>query len=385
MNHKPSFLVILSLIFIAGFSLRPGITSIAPALSEIQTHFHVPESLLGLLTAIPVMCMGVLSPLAHWAAQRAGIKMTLLIGFMLVAVGETLRVQTYWFSVLVFTSLLVGIGDALIRPVLSGFIKQHSGRYTPLAIGWYAASMGIGSGCAAILTTPVGSALGGFEFGLAIWALPTLLSLIAFSTGMPSREQDSHSVVNVVLVVKRSLIIALTLLFGLQSGLNYAIAAWLPQWLIAQGESATAANQYTFVFIIIGTLTCLSYPLFVASLRHSESRTVLLATALLTLAPICYVANGPVWLLIGLLSMSIGIFFPLVLQLPLAVTHTPTDAIRLSGIVQSLGYLLGGLAPAAVGVMAKQYGVIDALDGIVLIITLSMTVTAGCLAYWLKR
>ncbi|MBY7856124.1 hypothetical protein KW429_20855 [Vibrio fluvialis] len=114
MNHKPSFLVILSLIFIAGFSLRPGITSIAPALSEIQTHFQVPESLLGLLTAIPVMCMGVLSPLAHWAAQRAGIKMTLLIGFMLVAVGETLRVQTYWFSVLLFTSLLVGIGDALI-------------------------------------------------------------------------------------------------------------------------------------------------------------------------------------------------------------------------------------------------------------------------------
>ncbi|EPE2651940.1 MFS transporter [Vibrio fluvialis] len=145
MNHKPSFLVILSLIFIAGFSLRPGITSIAPALSEIQTHFQVPESLLGLLTAIPVMCMGLLSPLAHWVAQRAGIKMTLLIGFMLVAVGETLRVQTYWFSVLLFTSLLVGIGDALIRPVLSGFIKQHSGRYTPLAIGWYAASMGIGS------------------------------------------------------------------------------------------------------------------------------------------------------------------------------------------------------------------------------------------------
>ncbi len=83
--------------------------------------------------------------------------------------------------------------------------------------------------------------------------------------------------------------------------------------------------------------------------------------------------------------MSVGIFFPLVLQLPLAVTHTPTDTIRLSGIVQSLGYLLGGLAPAAVGVMAKQYGVIDALDGIVLIITLSMTVTAGYLAYWLKR
>ncbi|MBL4287665.1 hypothetical protein KW517_01290 [Vibrio fluvialis] len=75
--------------------------------------------------------------------------------------------------------------------------------------------------------------------------------------------------------------------------MNYAIAAWLPQWLSAQGESATAANQYTFVFIIVGTLTSLTYPLFVASLRHSERRTVLLATTLLILAPICYEANSP--------------------------------------------------------------------------------------------
>ncbi len=75
---KDRFLFILFLIFLAGFSLRPGITSVAPLLGDIRAHFSTSESTLGLLTSIPVMCMGLLSPLAHIMSKRTGIKATLL-------------------------------------------------------------------------------------------------------------------------------------------------------------------------------------------------------------------------------------------------------------------------------------------------------------------
>lgn len=379
---KKRFLLILFLIFLAGFSLRPGITSLAPLLGDIQSHFGASESTLGLLTSIPVMCMGLMSPFAHMLVKRIGMKATLLLGFIFIALGEILRLQTQWLSVLLATALFVGIGDALVRPVLSGFIKQHSGKRTPIAIGWYAASMGIGSGCAAIFSTPISAMFNGFAFALAFWSVPTLLCILTFSIGVP-QSKSSHSLTKTLDAHHQNLsqLAILVLLFALQAGLNYVISAWLPQWLLAQNKSASLANQYTFLFIITQTVTSLIYPICVFFLHNNAAKTALLAGIPLIIGSVSYVTDCPIWLPIMLISIGVGIIFPLVLQLPLIVTKTPSDAIHLSGIVQTLGYLLGGTAPLLVGYGTTHLGIILALNISVAILIFSILIIGFMLLY----
>ncbi len=366
--RKEHFLFTLFLIFLAGFSLRPGITSIAPLLGQIRLHFNASDSTLGLLTSIPVMCMGLLSPLAFLIARKVGIKATLLLGFAIIALGEILRLQTSLLSLLLATAFMVGIGEALIRPVLSGFIKNNCGERTSLAIGLYAASMGIGSGSAAIFSMPISDTLGSFQYGLAFWALPTLVCLAAFSTAIKSEEQSPGMRQKGGTPVSKALTAILIVLFALQSGLNYAVAAWLPQWLIAQGYEATMANQYTFLFIFIGTVTSLFYPLIVSLTGNKTPHTALLAGSCFIFSIITYLIHFPVSLTIILISIGVGILFPLVLQLPLMMTHTSSESIRLSGIVQMFGYLIGGAIPTVVGYMTARSDIVVALGEIVVVL-----------------
>lgn len=376
MFFKERFAFILFLIFLAGFSLRPGITSIAPLLGDIQLQFAANDTTLGLLTSIPVICMGLLSPLAHHLSIRMGMKSTLVFGFSLVALGELLRFQTSWVFVLLITALLVGIGDALIRPVLSGFIKQHSSQRSSVAIGWYAASMGIGSACAAIFSTPISAALGGFEFGLAFWSLPTLFCIAAFIFGIKATERRKVNIASASgTSVGRTLIILLILLFALQSGLNYAISAWLPQWLLAQQKSQLVANQYTFLFIITSTATSLLYPLFVRLLNNNAVYTVLLASLYLIFSAVCYLIHWPLLLSVIFISVSIGILFPLLLEMPLFLAKTPTEAIHISGIIQAFGYVLGGTTPVIIGFATSHYGITTALINTVAAMILAIFIT----------
>ncbi|MFK0376058.1 hypothetical protein [Pandoraea sp. NPDC090278] len=77
-----------------------------------------------LRTAIPVVCMGVLSPLGHALDRRLGLKRSMLVALAILTVGLVLRLRADAYAVLLVTAALVGIGDAIIRPILSGFIKD---------------------------------------------------------------------------------------------------------------------------------------------------------------------------------------------------------------------------------------------------------------------
>ncbi|MET1014946.1 MAG: MFS transporter, partial [Paenisporosarcina sp.] len=70
-------------IFLIALNLRPAITSIGPLLDTIRNDLHLTNSEVSLLTAIPVICMGLFAPLAvHWLnkfGQRKGISILIII------------------------------------------------------------------------------------------------------------------------------------------------------------------------------------------------------------------------------------------------------------------------------------------------------------------
>ncbi|WP_437615586.1 MFS transporter [Erwinia sp. V71] len=181
-----------AMLFLAGICLRSGIASVAPVLENIRHSLQIDTRWLGLLTAIPVICMGVLSPLGHQLEQRAGLRNSMLLAFALLILGLLLRLDSRSFGLLLLTAACVGGADAIIRPLLSGFIKESFPQHTALAMSIYSASMGLGAAAAAWATPLFADIRGlGWQAGLAVWALPAVVAAMLWYYG--SRDDEHHT------------------------------------------------------------------------------------------------------------------------------------------------------------------------------------------------
>ncbi|PKH22447.1 MFS transporter [Enterobacterales bacterium CwR94] len=363
----------------AGLCLRTGIASIAPVLSAIQSSFAVQGAWLGLLTAIPVICMGVLSPLGHRLGQRIGWRPAVVAALVLLAVGIGLRLTLDTFALLICTAALVGIGDAIIRPLLSGFIKVQFAQQAPLAMGVYAASMGSGAALSAWGTGLIAGAQGEhWQAGLAVWALPAALAALIWSWPRPStvlaKQDDEANPTS----VKGAVVLCLTLYFGLQAGINYTLVAWLPSLFHAHGFSAAQAGSAIAVFLLIQTVTSLLFPFLLRLLKLQTAGGMLLFALVTLLGCILLLLPGQsIWLAAVLLGIGTGGLFPVALLLPLVFTASREAASRLSGTTQSGGYLLGGAMPWLAGVLADQLGTVAGVIGLSLVMAVILLGVAG--------
>lgn len=80
----------ISLVLIA-FNLRPLFSSASTLLPEIRDQLGLSVLGASLLTTLPVVCLGVFSPLAPKLGDRYGAEKTLLAVMALLAVGTALR------------------------------------------------------------------------------------------------------------------------------------------------------------------------------------------------------------------------------------------------------------------------------------------------------
>ncbi|MFT9164209.1 MAG: MFS transporter [Komagataeibacter saccharivorans] len=148
------------MIFGAGICLRTGIASLSPILDRIERTLAISNAELGLLTTLPVLCMGGLSPLGHMLERRLGLRRSMIMALALLTIALLLRLDGGSYGLLLFTAVGVGVSDAIIRPLLSGFIKGEFASRAPAAMSVYAASMGVGSAVAAFGTPRISDVTG---------------------------------------------------------------------------------------------------------------------------------------------------------------------------------------------------------------------------------
>lgn len=367
------------MVFGAGLCLRTGISSLSPMLDTIHHQLGIGSSYLGLLTAIPVVCMGVLSPLGHAFDRRFGLKTSMMLAFIVLMAGLALRLKTETFGLLLLTAALVGIGDAIIRPLLSGFIKETFHDKTHAAMGVYATAMGVGSAVAAYTTPFLSTAYGSWQGGLAFWAIPALIAAILWAMWSGGAQ---HEVAQVSRRPSQRLdrlgMVALTLFFGLQAGINYTIVAWLPSLYLASGFSQQASSGFIAVLMLLQTLTSLFFPLLMRLMRVKVAGamiifTVFALTGFLMLGDL----SLTVWAPAVLLGIATGGLFPIALLLPLEFSSSRDEATRISSVTQSGGYLLGGAMPWVAGIATAHMGPVKGITvlclgmGIILLIVVA--------------
>lgn len=237
---------------LGAINLRPGITSLAPLIERIADELSLSRGLVSLTTALPVLCMGLLAPLAPRLAVRFGLERVIAGCLGLIGLALAARLGSHHSAVLIGSAAALGAGIAIAGPLMSGFIKRHFHDHVGRVVAWYALSMTVGGAAGAVLTDPVVTlAQGGWHLGLAAWAIPAGVAMLLWLC-LPNRAEKAEEGGAAGLPWREPRAWLITALFAIQAGLFYALATWLVARYGEAGFSSLRSNSLFSLFMLMG-------------------------------------------------------------------------------------------------------------------------------------
>ena len=272
----------LSLVLIA-FNLRPVFSSASALLPEIIEQTGLSSFGAGVLTTLPVVCLGVFAPLAPRLAQRIGAERTLLAVLLLLALGTALR-GFGSLPLLFFGTALAGSCIAVGNVLLPGLVKRDFASRTGMMTGLYTMALCAGAASAAGFTLPLQRVLGGYwSLALGAWAIPAILvAVIWFPHAFFRKVRTKHAGFRVEGLWRDRLAWQVTLFMGLQSALAYCVFGWLSPILRERGLDGVTAGVVVSVSVMAQVFACLLVPSIAVRCRDQR----LLNVALVALAVI---------------------------------------------------------------------------------------------------
>ncbi len=159
----------LSLVLIAA-NLRPVFSSVSVLLPEIAQATGMSSFAAGVLTTLPVVCLGVFAPFAPRLAQRFGAERVLLGVLVVLAAGTLVRgFGPLWL--LFAGTTMAGAAIATANVLLPGVVKRDFPKTAAIMTGLYTMALWGGAASAAGFTVPVKAMLGGsWNLALAVWS-----------------------------------------------------------------------------------------------------------------------------------------------------------------------------------------------------------------------
>jgi MFS transporter, CP family, cyanate transporter len=342
---------------LTGLNLRIAVASIPPIVDELRSDLGMSATAAGLLTATPVLCFGVLAPVAPMLARRFGAERALLLALIPLFVGVLGRAVGSTFALFAGT-LLAGAGVASANVLVPSVVKGQFGRRVGGITGVYVATLTGGAALAAGLTVPLERALG-WEAALALWAVPAAIAVVVLALAvLPDRAAATGrgGGGGARQLLGDPLAWQVTLYMGLQSFVFYAALAWLPSILRDDGFSAETAGTLLALYALGGIPGALVVPVLATRMRDQRllatGVTVLEAVALLGLL----VAPDAALAWVVLFALGQGGAISLALTLMVLRAPDPRRAAELSGMAQAIGYSIAALGPLAVGALHDWSG-----------------------------
>jgi len=351
-SRKDQVLLIAGIILI-GLNLRPALSGLGPLVVMIRESTGLSNSMLGLLTTLPLIAFGILSTLTPLFTRRYGIEKTLSGALILLTVGILLR--AFGFVPLLFLgTILLGIAIAFGNVLLPALVKRDFDKRSGFMTSLYSGMMGVGAAFAAGLSVPIAeNVAGSWKTSLGVWGI---LSFIAFLIWYPQNKfsAPTKSKRSFKKAMKdlgsNSLAWNVALFLGLQSIAFYVILAWLPDILISKGFSSSEAGWYLSLSQITGVLGSVLIPVIAA--KKNDQRifiSVLIFLEAVSLVGLWLGSNAIVFLWVSLIGFSLGGSFGLALLFIVLRSTDSESATELSGMAQSIGYLLAATGPIMIG------------------------------------
>jgi CP family cyanate transporter-like MFS transporter len=338
-------------IVLVAANLRPAVVAISPLLGQIRDQEGLSATSAGLLTTLPVLCFGLLAPVAPRLSRRWGIERVVFGALVLLGAGFATRLVPAIWALFIGT-MLAGVAIAIGNVLLPALIKRDFPHRVGLMTGLYSMALTGGATLAAGLTIPISEVTGlGWRATLACWGGITVLSAVSWLPQLGKRHGRVGAGASRPRTGLRHSALAwsVTLFMGLQSLDFYATAAWLPEIFADQGASTAEAGWRLALASLVSISASLLVPMVASRLRRQRLVGVVatVSTAVAVIGLVVVPSLPYLWVV--LLGLAQGSALGLALTLIVLRAGNVRYAAGLSSMAQSVGYVMAAAGPLAVG------------------------------------
>jgi MFS transporter, CP family, cyanate transporter len=343
-----SWLYLAVCVVLVSLNLRTLFSSFSAILPEITAATGLPGWGATVLTTVPATLLGVFAPLAPVLARRFGSWQVLFGALLLLTLGLVVRsvpVPDGGAMVpLLAGTVFSGAAIALSNVVLPSIVKQDFVNHLGLMSGLYTTAICGSAALGAGLTFPVYEAVGDWRLALGIWAVPVLVTagllvpviLRHRSGARPATSTSGRSPLTSPVAWH------ITLMMIFQAMTSFTCFAWLAPILRERGLDGGPAGLIVAVSIVLQMVGSLFAPVLATRLRSQSLLNV--TAAVLTAGGFILSIHGPlagIWVWTGVLGVGQGALTALALTMITLRSDSAHMAIRVSGMMQGLGYGLG--------------------------------------------
>ncbi|MFF4582224.1 MFS transporter [Streptomyces sp. NPDC001389] len=339
-------------------NLRPAIGSVSPVLDDLQQSLALSDSAISLLTTLPVLCLGIFAAVSPALSRRMGTPGALVLGFVLLIAGILLRLDQSVWAMFVGTALAgagLAIGNVLMPAVIKSAFPDRVRLFTGIGTGILSAGAALSAGFA----VPLRDATDGWSGSLALWAIPAAVGLVAWlpllknsrpapAAAGPAADQGS--------LLGDAMAWQVTGYLALRALVYFTALGWLPTILADLGYSNSSSGALLSVAMLVSVPGALFAPILVGRKGTSPMVVAIAVAGAVSLLGLLWApAAAALW--VAVLGVTLGAGHAMALTFIGMRSPNPQTAAQLSGMVQTIGYLAGGIAgPLLLGLLHGATG-----------------------------
>ena len=345
----PQQVGVVALLWLAGIALRMPILALPAVIASIKDELQLSATEVGVLTGLPVALFALAAVPGSLLIARIGALSALLGGLLLTGIASGLRSASGDVTALYATTMLMGLGVAVMQPALPPLVGMWLPRHVGFGTAVYTNGLLVGEILPVAITAPMLPLIGGsWRVSLIMWSLPVLAIAVLVALGAPRIVGEFVQRARWWPDWRSGLIWRLGLMFGSATSMYFTSNGFLPIYLSSIGRSDMIAGALTalnvgqmpaslLLLVYADRLVSRAWPYLAAGILALASILALVATA----GPLIVVASA-------LLGFCCGGILTLALALP-PLLCASEDVAATSAAVFTLSYGCAILVPIVSG------------------------------------
>lgn len=353
---------LLCLLWLGGITLRVTILAVPPVIPLIHEDLRLSETQVGLLMGLPLAVFAIAAIPGSLLIARLGALRTLVIGMTITAIAGSSRGGAFSIATLYLTTLVMGLGIAIMQPALPALVREWVPHRTVLGSAMASNGMLVGATLASIFTIPAVLPLvgGSWRLDLVVWSAPVLLIALVFMLGPKGNTPPPADAAIGHLWWpdwRNPLIWLLGLTFGSNNSIYFSTNAFLPDYLTSHGRADLIGAGLGW---LNGAQFLATFILMLAAERLSGRTWPYFVFGAMTVAAVLSIASSTGGLAIVAAAAAIGfstaMTFALVLALPPRLSATG-DTHRTAAGMFTISYTLAVIVPTLSGALWDLTGI----------------------------